>query len=70
VGGFRRSCYHSCYQLGLREKVGFATHARLLAVIDYATSCVRANTLGRGVADYVSRHAMRTQGDVETKIGL
>jgi hypothetical protein len=24
---------------------------------------VRANTLGRAVADYVSRHAMRERGD-------
>jgi len=31
--------------------------------IHFRTSCVRANGLGRAVADYVSRHAMRARGD-------
>jgi hypothetical protein len=37
--------------------------ARVFGGIHFRTSCVRANTLGRAVADYVSRHAMREQGD-------
>lgn len=37
--------------------------ARVFGGIHFRTSCVRANTLGRSVADYVSRHAMRAQGD-------
>jgi len=39
---------------------GFADLARL--GIHFRTTCVRANTLGRAVADYVSRHAMRARG--------
>jgi hypothetical protein len=37
--------------------------ARVFGGIHFRTSCVRANMLGRSVADYVSRHAMRAQGD-------
>ncbi|MCU1318389.1 MAG: hypothetical protein JWN63_3711 [Candidatus Acidoferrum typicum] len=37
--------------------------ARVFGGIHFRTSCVRANTLGRAVADYVSRHAMRARGD-------
>ena len=37
--------------------------ARVFGGIHFRTSCVRANTLGRAVADYVSRHAIREQGD-------
>jgi len=37
--------------------------ARVFGGIHFRTSCVRANTLGRTVADYVSRHAMRARGD-------
>jgi hypothetical protein len=37
--------------------------ARVFGGIHFRTSCVRANTLGRAVADYVSRHAMRLRGD-------
>lgn len=37
--------------------------ARVFGGIHFRTSCARANTLGRAVADYVSRHAMRPQGD-------
>jgi hypothetical protein len=33
--------------------------------IHFRTSCLRANTLGSAVADYVSRHAMRARGDDE-----
>jgi PAP2 superfamily len=37
--------------------------ARVFGGIHFRTSCVRANTLGRAVANYVSRHAMRARGD-------
>ena len=37
--------------------------ARVFGGIHFRTSCVRANTLGRAVADYVSKHAMRSRGD-------
>jgi len=37
--------------------------ARVFGGIHFRTSCVRANTMGRAVADYVSRHAMRARGD-------
>jgi hypothetical protein len=37
--------------------------ARVFGGIHFRTSCVRANMLGRAVADYVSRHAMRVRGD-------
>src|SRR6267378_3264528 len=38
-------------------------NARVFGGIHFRTSCLRANTLGRAVADYVSRHAMRARGD-------
>jgi PAP2 superfamily len=37
--------------------------ARVFGGIHFRTSCVRANGLGRAVADYVSRHALRVRGD-------
>jgi hypothetical protein len=37
--------------------------ARVFGGIHFRTSCVRANALGRAVADYVSRHALRARGD-------
>ena len=37
--------------------------ARVFGGIHFRTSCLRGNTLGRAVADYVSRHAMRPRGD-------
>ena len=37
--------------------------ARVFGGIHFRTSCARANTLGRSVADYVSRHAIRARGD-------
>jgi hypothetical protein len=37
--------------------------ARVFGGIYFRTSCVRANTLGRAVADYVSGHAMRERDD-------
>ena len=39
--------------------------ARVFGGIHFRTSCVRANGLGRAVADYVSAHAMRARGDDE-----
>jgi len=39
--------------------------ARVFGGIHFRTSCLRANTLGSAVADYVSRHAMRARGDDE-----
>jgi len=38
-------------------------NARVFGGIHYRTSCVRGNMLGRTVADYVSRHALRATGD-------
>jgi PAP2 superfamily len=38
-------------------------NARVFGGIHYRTSCVRANMLGRTVADFVSRHALRAAGD-------
>jgi hypothetical protein len=37
--------------------------ARVFGGIHLRTSCLRGNMLGRAVADYVSRHAMRPRGD-------
>ncbi len=45
------------------EAVAEVANARVFGGIHFRTSCVRANTLGRAVADYVSRHAMRARGD-------
>jgi hypothetical protein len=45
------------------DAVAEIADARVFGGIHFRTSCVRANTLGRSVADYVSRHAMRAPGD-------
>jgi hypothetical protein len=45
------------------DTVAEIANARVFGGIHFRTSCVRANTLGRAVADYVSRHAMRARGD-------
>jgi len=45
------------------DAVAEIANARVFGGIHFRTSCVRANTLGRAVADYVSRHAMRERGD-------
>jgi hypothetical protein len=45
------------------DAVAEIANARVFGGIHFRTSCVRANTLGRAVADYVSRHAMRATGD-------
>jgi hypothetical protein len=47
------------------DAVAEIANARVFGGIHFRTSCVRANTLGRAVADYVSRHAMRATGDDE-----
>ena len=45
------------------EAIAEIADARVFGGIHFRTSCLRANTLGRAVADYVSRHAMRARGD-------
>ena len=45
------------------DAVAEIANARVFGGIHFRTSCVRANTLGRAVADYVSKHAMRARGD-------
>ena len=45
------------------DAVGEIANARVFGGIHFRTSCVRANLLGRSVADYVSRHALRPTGD-------
>jgi PAP2 superfamily len=45
------------------DVVAEIANARVFGGIHFRTSCVRGNTLGRAVADYVSRHAMRAHGD-------
>src|SRR6202795_3035031 len=47
------------------DTVAEIANARVFGGIHFRTSCVRANTLGRAVADYVSRHAMRATRDDE-----
>ena len=47
------------------DAVAEIANARVFGGIHFRTSCVRANALGRAVADYVSRHAMRATGDDE-----
>jgi hypothetical protein len=37
--------------------------ARVFGGIHFRTSCLRGTALGKTVADYVSRHAMRARGD-------
>ena len=45
------------------DAVGEIANARVFGGIHFRTSCVRANLLGRSVADYVSTHALRAIGD-------
>jgi hypothetical protein len=45
------------------DAVAEIANARVFGGIHFRTSCVRANGLGRAVADYVSTHAMRARGD-------
>jgi membrane-associated phospholipid phosphatase len=45
------------------DAVAEVANARVFGGIHFRTTCERANTLGRAVADYVSKHAMRARGD-------
>jgi len=45
------------------DAVAEIANARVFGGIHFRTSCVRGNVLGRAVADYVARHAMRGHGD-------
>jgi hypothetical protein len=45
------------------EAIAEIVDARVFGGIHFRTSCVRANGLGRAVADYVTRRAMRARGD-------
>lgn len=45
------------------EAIAEIVDARVFGGIHFRTSCLRANTLGRAVAEYVARHAMRARGD-------
>jgi hypothetical protein len=45
------------------DAVAEVANARVFGGIHFRTSCLRANTLGRAVANYVSKHAMRARGD-------
>jgi hypothetical protein len=47
------------------DAIAEIANARVFGGIHFRTSCVRANTLGRAVADDVSRHAMRATRDDE-----
>jgi hypothetical protein len=49
--------------VSISDAVAEIANARVFGGIHFRTSCVRGNTLGRAVADYVSRHAMRAPGD-------
>jgi hypothetical protein len=45
------------------EAIAEIVDARVFGGIHLRSSCTRGNSLGRTVADYVSRHAMRARGD-------
>jgi hypothetical protein len=45
------------------EAIAEIADARVFGGIHLRNSCARGNSLGRAVADYVSRHAMRAPGD-------
>jgi hypothetical protein len=45
------------------DAIAEIVNARVFGGIHFRTSCLRANGLGRAVADYVSRHALRARGD-------
>jgi hypothetical protein len=44
------------------DAVNEIANARVFGGIHFRIACVRGNTLGATVADYVSRHAMRARG--------
>ncbi len=45
------------------EAIAEIADARVFGGIHLRSSCAKGNSLGRAVADYVSRHAMRPRGD-------
>jgi hypothetical protein len=45
------------------EAIAEIADARVFGGIHLRSSCTRGNSLGRAVADYVSRHVMRARGD-------
>ena len=45
------------------DAVAEIANARVFGGIHFRTACIRGNVLGRAVADYVLRHAMRARGD-------
>jgi hypothetical protein len=45
------------------EAIAEIADARVFGGIHLRSSCARGNSLGRAVADYVSRHTMRARGD-------
>jgi len=45
------------------EAIAEIADARVFGGIHLRSSCAQGNSLGRAVADYVSRHAMRARGD-------
>src|SRR6202047_3646543 len=45
------------------EAIAEIADARVFGGIHLRSSCARGNSLGRAVADYVSRHVMRARGD-------
>jgi membrane-associated phospholipid phosphatase len=45
------------------EAIAEIADARVFGGIHLRSSCARGNSLGRAVADYVSRHLMRARGD-------
>jgi hypothetical protein len=45
------------------EAIAEIADARVFGGIHLRSSCARGNSLGRAVADYVSRHALRARGD-------
>jgi PAP2 superfamily len=45
------------------EAIGEIADARVFGGIHLRSSCARGNSLGRAVADYVSRHALQAPGD-------
>jgi hypothetical protein len=45
------------------EAIAEIADARVFGGIHLRSSCARGNSLGRAVADYVSKHAMRPRGD-------
>jgi hypothetical protein len=45
------------------EALAEIVDARVFGGIHFRTSCLRGTALGKAVADYVARHAMRARGD-------